>query len=131
MHQELGELELRFRHRNPMLGDETRRHSGSSSLVGGDLGGDSNPRIQHSEIQYIHLKADDDVVLVGGKPYVTLVSLYQTLMQQPYLSDSDFRLLASEYRALEAAIDEAHKAQPALVRGSNVHWDEVEDPNGL
>lgn len=80
-------------------------------------------------MQYLNLF--DVVKLVDGVPYVTVVALYQTLMQLPYLSDAEFYSLTEEYTALGDAINEAYQAQPGRETDGAVQWASHEEPERM
>ena len=83
-----------------------------------------------SNIPYLNVR--EDVRLVDGVPYVTVMTLYQTLMQVPYLSDAEFDALTEEYRDLYAAIEVVDAAQPkrrVVVHPTvNLDWVDAVDP---
>ena len=85
---------------------------------------EARARIQASGMEYMDLL--DDVRLVDGKPYVTVVALFQTLMQLPYLSNTKFAVLKNEYELLEEAIDEAYEAQKQLP-APKLQWPPAEE----
>lgn len=79
----------------------------------------SNPRIKDNGMHYIKLRENAEVVLADGHPFITLTSLFQTVMQQAYLSDDEFTALTAQREELDNAIDPSYQMQPGFKNPDN------------